>query len=308
MIEVKNLCKSFGTHRAVDDLSFQVRSGEVLGFLGPNGAGKTTTMRMIAGFIEPDSGAVSVLGCDVAENPMQTKAMLGYLPEGAPAYAEMNVRSFLEFIADVRGMSKAERADRIEAVLHRLQLQRVDKQKIETLSKGYKRRVGLAQALLDDPKVLILDEPTDGLDPNQKFEVRNLIREIAQEKIVIISTHILEEVDALCERVIIISNGKLVADGTPAELKLTSKYCRAVEVEMPHPETAQELLRQSNSLGAVYVSEDNAQRLIIEPLDGQDCLQEVQRLIELHGLDVQSVSVSGGRLDDVFRRVTAGQV
>lgn len=304
MIEVKNLCKSFGSHSAVDDLSFQVRAGEVLGFLGPNGAGKTTTMRMIAGFIEPDSGSVSVLGCEVAREPMRAKAMLGYLPEGAPAYAEMSVRRFLEFVADVRGMSKSVRVERIEAVVQRLQLQRVEHQKIETLSKGYKRRVGLAQALLDDPKVLILDEPTDGLDPNQKFEVRNLIREIAQEKIVIISTHILEEVDALCERVIIISNGKLVADGTPAELKLTSKYNRAVEVEMVHPEKALELLQASSDLGPVYVSEDNAQRLIIEPCDGQDCLQEVQRLIEQHGLDVQSVSVSGGRLDDVFRRVT----
>lgn len=305
MIEVKNLCKSFGTHRAVDDLSFQVRSGEVLGFLGPNGAGKTTTMRMIAGFIEPDSGSVSVLGCDVAENPMQTKAMLGYLPEGAPAYAEMSVRKFLEFIAEVRGMAKAASAQRISAVVERLQLERVQHQKIETLSKGYKRRVGLAQALLDDPKVLILDEPTDGLDPNQKFEVRNLIREIAQEKIVIISTHILEEVDALCERVIIISNGKLVADGTPAELKLTSKYYRAVEVEMSNPEAALPVLQASEALGDVYISEDNAQRLIIEPRDGEDCLQEVQRLIEQNDLKVQAVSVSGGRLDDVFRRVTA---
>jgi len=304
MIEVKNLCKSFGAHRAVDDLSFQVRSGEVLGFLGPNGAGKTTTMRMIAGFIEPDSGSVSVLGCDVAEDPMQTKTMLGYLPEGAPAYAEMSVHKFLGFIAEVRGMSRAASSERIAAVVERLQLERVQHQKIETLSKGYKRRVGLAQALLDDPKVLILDEPTDGLDPNQKFEVRNLIREIAQEKIVIISTHILEEVDALCERVIIISNGKLVADGTPAELKLTSKYYRAVEVEMPNPEAALPLLQASDALGAVYVSEDNAQRLIIEPRNGEDCLQEVQRLIDQNDFDVQAVSISGGRLDDVFRRVT----
>lgn len=236
---------------------------------------------------------------------MQTKAMLGYLPEGAPAYAEMSVRKFLEFIAEVRGMAKAASAQRISAVVERLQLERVQHQKIETLSKGYKRRVGLAQALLDDPKVLILDEPTDGLDPNQKFEVRNLIREIAQEKIVIISTHILEEVDALCERVIIISNGKLVADGTPAELKLTSKYYRAVEVEMSNPEAALPVLQASEALGDVYISEDNAQRLIIEPRDGEDCLLEVQRLIEQNDLKVQAVSVSGGRLDDVFRRVTA---
>ncbi|GAA5316307.1 MAG: ABC transporter ATP-binding protein [Candidatus Pelagadaptatus aseana] len=307
MIEVKNLCKSFGDHRAVDDLSFVVRPGEVLGFLGPNGAGKTTTMRMIAGFIEADSGQIQVMGKDVAVEPMATKTMIGYLPEGAPAYGEMSVIKFLEFIADVRGLDGQYRQDRIDAVIARLQLQAVSQQRIETLSKGFKRRVGLAQALLHDPKILILDEPTDGLDPNQKFEVRNLIREIAAEKIVIISTHILEEVDALCQRLIIVSQGQLVADGTPAELKLTSKYHKAVEIEVAEPSSYIELFAACNGVAAVHVSEDNAQTLVLEPEAGAELLAPVQEILAANEIKVQAVSVSGGRLDDVFRRVTAAE-
>jgi ABC-2 type transport system ATP-binding protein len=308
MIEVKNLCKSFGDHRAVNDLSFSVRPGEVLGFLGPNGAGKTTTMRMIAGFIEADAGSVVVMGKDVAVEPMATKSLIGYLPEGAPAYGEMSVLNFLKFVADVRGMAGQYRLDRIDAVLSRLQLQGVKQQRIDTLSKGFKRRVGLAQALLHDPKILILDEPTDGLDPNQKFEVRNLIREIATDKIVIISTHILEEVDALCQRLIIVSQGQLVADGTPAELKLTSKYYKAVEIEVAEPAQYIELFSRCDGVASAYVSEDNAQTLVIEPQEGAELLTAVQGILSSNNIEVQAVSVCGGRLDDVFRRVTAAEL
>jgi ABC-2 type transport system ATP-binding protein len=219
MIKTQNLIKNFDGIQAVDDLTFSAEPGEVLGFLGPNGAGKSTTMRMLAGFITPTSGSASICGHDVVQEPMAAKAVLGYLPEGAPLYAEMSVSAFLDFIADMRGLTGAHRRTRLDYVIGRLQLEGVVAQSIDTLSKGFKRRVGLAQAIVHDPKVLILDEPTDGLDPLQKNEVRSLISEIAREKTIVISTHILEEVDAVCTRAIIIARGKLVADDTPAGLK-----------------------------------------------------------------------------------------
>ncbi len=219
MIKTQNLTKNYDGLLAVDDLTFTVEPGEVLGFLGPNGAGKSTTMRMLAGFITPTSGTGSICGHDIATDPLAAKAALGYLPEGAPHYGEMTVGGFLDFIADLRSLSGAHRRARLDYVIGRLQLEPVIAQTIETLSKGFKRRVGLAQAIVHDPKVLILDEPTDGLDPLQKNEVRMLIGEIAREKTIVISTHILEEVDAVCTRAIIVARGKLVADDTPAGLK-----------------------------------------------------------------------------------------
>jgi ABC-2 type transport system ATP-binding protein len=219
MIKTQNLTKNYDGLLAVDDLTFTAEPGEVLGFLGPNGAGKSTTMRMLAGFITPTSGTGSICGHDISTAPLAAKAALGYLPEGAPHYGEMTVGGFLDFIADLRGLAGAHRRTRLDYVIGRLQLEPVIAQTIETLSKGFKRRVGLAQAIVHDPKVLILDEPTDGLDPLQKHEVRTLIGEIAREKTIVISTHILEEVDAVCTRAIIVARGKLVADGTPAELK-----------------------------------------------------------------------------------------
>ena len=218
MIEINNLTKRYGALLAVDDISFSVAPGEVLGFLGPNGAGKSTTMKLITGFLAPTSGSVRVCGHDVDSEALAAKSCMGYLPEGAPSYGEMTVRAFLEFIASVRGLKDAQRKARLDDVIERLQLQGVLEQVIETLSKGYRRRVGLAQALVHDPRVLILDEPTDGLDPNQKHEVRNLINGMAKDKIIVISTHILEEVDAVCNRAIIIANGKLLADDTPKAL------------------------------------------------------------------------------------------
>ncbi len=218
MIEIRNLSKRYGELTAVDDISFDVRAGEVLGFLGPNGAGKSTTMKMITGFLAPTSGSVRVCGHDVASAPLAAKSCMGYLPEGAPSYGEMSVRAFLEFIADVRGLSAERRRARLDDVISRLGLQSVLEQVVETLSKGFKRRVGLAQALVHDPQVLILDEPTDGLDPNQKHEVRELISAMSKDKIIVISTHILEEVDAVCNRAIIIAAGRILADETPKAL------------------------------------------------------------------------------------------
>jgi ABC-2 type transport system ATP-binding protein len=221
-IEVRALDRRFGPIHAVRGISFSVNHGEVLGFLGPNGAGKSTTMKMITGFLEPSGGTVAVNGLDVQEEPLRVKAQIGYLPEGAPCYGEMTVARFLDFIGEIRGLDGAARSERVARVVRQIHLEAVLQQSIETLSKGFKRRVGVAQAILHDPDVLIMDEPTDGLDPNQKHEVRSLIRDMAQKKAIVISTHILEEVDAVCSRAIIIAAGRLLFDGTPAELRARS--------------------------------------------------------------------------------------
>lgn len=221
-VEVIELDKQFGQIHAVRGVSFSVRHGEVLGFLGPNGAGKSTTMKMITGFLEPTSGTVLVNGKDVTTDPIDVKASIGYLPEGAPSYGEMTVLSFLRFIAEIRGFDGQEAQRRIDEVVKKINLEAVLNQSIETLSKGFKRRVGMAQTIIHDPDVMIMDEPTDGLDPNQKHEMRGLIQEMAEEKAIIISTHILEEVDSICSRAIIIAAGELLFDGTPAELRARS--------------------------------------------------------------------------------------
>ena len=218
MIEVEQLTKHFGTKTAVDDLSFKVKQGEVLGFLGPNGAGKSTTMRMITGFIPPSSGVAKVCGISVTEQPTEAKTKIGYLPESAPLYPDMTVTGFLKFCANVRGLKGAKRKNAIERAIDTCFLGSVAHQSIDTLSKGYRHRTCLAQALLHDPEVLILDEPTDGLDPNQKYEVRQLIKRLGETKAILFSTHILEEVDASCSRAVIVDRGRIVADGTPKEL------------------------------------------------------------------------------------------
>ncbi|HZN85791.1 MAG TPA: ATP-binding cassette domain-containing protein [Burkholderiales bacterium] len=218
MIRIENLVKAFGAKRAVDGVSFAVERGEVLGFLGPNGAGKSTTMRMITGYFPPTSGRVTVGGHDVVEAPLAAKRLIGYLPEAAPSYPDMTVQGFLAFAAEMRGLRGAARRHAVGRAVERCFLASVLHQTIDTLSKGYKHRACLAQALIHDPEVLILDEPTDGLDPNQKHEIRNLIRELGRTKAIIFSTHILEEVDAVCSRAIIIDRGRIVASGTPDEL------------------------------------------------------------------------------------------
>ena len=220
MIEVRNLTKHYGSIRAVDGVSFSVKRGDILGFLGPNGAGKSTTMKVITGYLPPTSGTATVDGFDVREAPLDVKSRIGYLPESSPAYPEMTVEEFLDFIAQVRGVgASAARRKRVGEIVELCRLGDVRQQVIETLSKGYKQRVGFAQAVLHDPPVLILDEPTDGLDPNQKHEVRRIIAGMATQKAVIMSTHILEEVDAICNRVIIIARGKVLVDETPDELR-----------------------------------------------------------------------------------------
>jgi ABC-2 type transport system ATP-binding protein len=219
MIEVKNISRTFGDIHAVNNLSFKVGKGELLGFLGPNGAGKSTTMKMLTCFLTPSEGTATVAGFDIIESPEQVREVIGYLPENAPLYGEMRVKDFLSFIAEVRGLEGSIASSAIDKVISETSLEKVLGQRIETLSKGYKRRVGLAQAIVHDPKVLILDEPTDGLDPNQKHEVRKLIKGMSEDKCIILSTHILEEVDAVCTRAMIIANGSLLADGTPEELK-----------------------------------------------------------------------------------------
>jgi gliding motility-associated transport system ATP-binding protein len=230
MIQIQQLTKRYGSLTAVNDISFNVEPGQVLGFLGPNGAGKSTTMKMITGFLAPTSGTIRVCGHDVASDPIAAKACMGYLPEGAPIYGEMTVRGFLDFVADVRGLTAARRRERLDDVIARLELSSVLEQVIETLSKGFRRRVGLAQALVHDPQVLILDEPTDGLDPNQKHQVRSLISGMAKDKIIVISTHILEEVDAVCNRAIIIAGGRILADETPKALAARSPTGRLDDV------------------------------------------------------------------------------
>ena len=218
MIKIENLVKTFGAKRAVDGISFAVERGEVVGFLGPNGSGKSTTMRMITGYYTPSAGKVSVGGHDVVESPLQAKRLIGYLPENAAAYSEMTVRGFLAFAAELRGLAGDAKRKAVARAVERCFLSSVLHQSIDTLSKGYRHRTCLAQALIHDPEVLVLDEPTDGLDPNQKHEIRNLIRELGRTKAVVFSTHILEEVDAACTRAIIIDRGRIVAQGTPDEL------------------------------------------------------------------------------------------
>jgi ABC-2 type transport system ATP-binding protein len=230
MLEIRNLTKHFGPLKAVDGISFRVDRGEVLGFLGPNGAGKSTTMKMATGFLTPTEGTAVICGHDILEDSLEAKKKFGYLPEGAPAYPDMTPASFLEFVAEVRSIPVERRKQRVDEVVELVQLGNVMHQRIETLSKGFKRRVGLAQAIVHDPKVLILDEPTDGLDPVQKHEVRTLISEIAKEKTIVISTHILEEVDAVCTRALIIARGRLVADDTPAGLKSRAPSGRLEDV------------------------------------------------------------------------------
>jgi len=307
MIKTEHLSKRYESLTAVDDVSFEVRPGEVLGFLGPNGAGKTTTMRMLAGFISPTSGTASICGHDTETDALAAKRSLGYLPEGAPLYGEMTVKSFLEFIADLRGLSGAQRVSRLDYTIGRLQLATVLEQTIETLSKGFRRRVGLAQALMQDPPVLILDEPTDGLDPNQKHEVRALINEMSSEKIIVISTHLLEEVDAVCTRAIVIARGRIVADDTPQGLAARSRYHNAVSLQLERRqdlEAARAAIAALPLVAAVEVGERDA-RLTALPQAGAQILAQISELAARQNLQLKELQLESGRLDEVFRTITA---
>ena len=306
MIKTEALTKRYGALTAVDAVTFTASPGEVLGFLGPNGAGKTTTMRMLAGFITPTSGSASICGHDVDTDPLAARSCLGYLPEGAPAYGEMTVRVFLDFIADLRRLRGTGRAG-VDGAIERLQLQSVLTQTIETLSKGFRRRVGLAQAIMHDPPVLILDEPTDGLDPNQKHEVRTLINDMAGDKTVIISTHILEEVEAVCTRAIIIARGRIVADDTPHGLAARSRYHNAVSLQLGRPEQlamARAAVAALPLVAAVEVNERDS-RLTALPRDGAPLLDALSALTISQGIALKELHLESGRLDEVFRTITA---
>jgi len=306
-IEVRHLTKRFGPITAVDDVTFAVGRGEVLGFLGPNGAGKSTTMKMITGFLAPTRGTAAVCGLDIIDRPIEAKRHVGYLPEGAPGYPDMTPSGFLAFVARIRGFDGAEATRRIGLAVERTSLASVLEQPIETLSKGFKRRVGLAQALLHDPEVLILDEPTDGLDPNQKHEVRQLITALAPEKAIVISTHILEEVDAVCTRAIVIAGGRLLIDDTPGKFAARSRLHNSVRLMLADPaiDARTALLRLPGVIAVEPIEDGEGKALLVVPQEGRAIIAEVTDLVRTAGWPVAALRVERGRLDDVFRDITA---
>ncbi|HUB97584.1 MAG TPA: ATP-binding cassette domain-containing protein [Stellaceae bacterium] len=305
MIDVRHVRREFGSILAVDDVSFSVERGTVLGFLGPNGAGKSTTMKMITGFLTPTSGTAIVCGSDIVADAIAAKRHIGYLPEGAPSYPDMTPASFLRFIAEIRGASRAA----IDLAVERTSLQSVLAQPIETLSKGFKCRVGLAQALLHDPDVLVLDEPTDGLDPNQKHEIRTLINALAPRKAIIISTHLLEEVQAVCTRAIIIASGRIFADGTPSELEARSRHHNAIRLALDEtrPDAHAALMRLPGVAEVELLAADEGMALMIFARNGRSIVAEVTDLVRTAGWPVRELRIERGRLDDVFRSITTGK-
>jgi len=304
-IKAQELTKRYGSLVAVDQMSFEVGAGEVLGFLGPNGAGKSTTMKMLTGFLTPTAGTARINGHDIVNDSLQARRCIGYLPEGAPAYGEMTVRKFLEFIARARGFQGKKALRAAGAAIERLNLHSVPEQRIETLSKGFKRRVGLAQAIIHDPQVLILDEPTDGLDPNQKHEVRHLIRDMSSEKIIVISTHLLEEVHALCNRAMIISDGRLLVDDTPGGLIARSRYHEAVTLVVDQPERVASVLSELPQARKVELREGE---LTVFPAEGCRLFGVISDAVREHGWTVHELRLEAGRLDEVFRQITRGEV
>jgi len=309
MIRVENLVKSFGAKRAVDDISFSVERGEVLGFLGPNGAGKSTTMRIVTGFYPPTSGRVTVGGFDIVENPLPAKRLVGYLPENAPAYADMTVHGFLSFAAELRGLTGDSRKKAISRVVELCHLDRVLYQTIDTLSKGYKHRTCLAQSLIHDPDILILDEPTDGLDPNQKHEARELIKRMGEKKAIVFSTHILEEVEQVSTRVIIIDRGRIVADGTPQELKARSELAGAVRVSTRSVGAAALSDKLAGLASRTEVLADDGAHVVARayPRDrgaNGAFAGSIAELAQRENWKLDEIHVEEGRLDEVFRSIT----
>ena len=308
MIKVQNLAKDFGTKRAVDGVSFSVDRGEVLGFLGPNGAGKSTTMRMITGFLPPSGGTVSVGGFDIVEQPIQARRLIGYLPENAPAYTDMTVHGFLNFTAEIRGLRGDSRKKAVSRVVEMCFLGAVLHQSVETLSKGFRHRTCFAQSIIHDPDVLVLDEPTDGLDPNQKHEVRQLIRRMGEKKGIIFSTHILEEVDAVCSRAIIIDRGKIVANGTPQELRQKSEWAGAVTLRVRGvaSSTVTTKLNQVPLVKKVTVVEEKEGRVTVRAFPKSGTNGALAQAIgeAAHDWQIEQLQSEEGRLDEVFHNIT----
>ncbi|KZX75134.1 multidrug ABC transporter ATP-binding protein [Oleiphilus sp. HI0009] len=307
MITVDKLTKQFGDFFAVNGLTFTVEPGEILGFLGPNGAGKSTTMKMLTGFLQPSSGSVSVMGFDVLKTPVEAKRLIGYLPEGAPAYADMTVLDSLRFVGKVRGFSGSDLNTRIQETVDKVALNSVLNKRVETLSKGFQRRLGLAQAILHDPQVLILDEPTDGLDPNQKHQVRELIQNLSKDKIVIVSTHILEEVSAVCTRAMILSDGAIKFDGTPEDLAAKSVYHNSIHVHVAerHSELKAKLI-QLPRVSKVNELSEGALQVLSENKDS--ILSDVNAVLHSGSYQIDELHVEQGKLDDVFRAMTSKEV
>jgi ABC-2 type transport system ATP-binding protein len=310
LVEARDLVKRFGSLTAVDGISFTVERAEVVGFLGPNGAGKSTAMKIISGFLEPTSGEAYIGGYNSHTHPIEARRRLGYLPEGAPAYADMSVADFLGFIAGMHGMTKRQANDRLAELVERIDLADVWNQRIDSLSKGYKRRVAIAQALVHDPDVLILDEPTDGLDPNQKHDMRKLIRDIAPEKAIVISTHILEEVEAVCTRAIIIARGRMLADATPAELLARPQEANAfaLTIATSDPRRAIEIISTQPGISKVYVAEriNGVTRLLIHAPQSRPTAAELAGILGRSDIAVAEMFVKRATLDDVFRQITNG--
>jgi len=309
MIQVKNLVKYFGMKKAVDNISFNVEKGEILGFLGPNAAGKSTTMRMITGFIPPSGGTAVIGGADITADSVAARKKIGYLPENAPVYPDMSVYAYLDFCAEVRGFSGENRKKKVEESLEKCFLKEVKFQTIGTLSKGFKQRVCFAQSIIHDPEYLILDEPTDGLDPNQKHEVRLMIRKMSADKAIILSTHILDEMDAVCSRAIIIANGHIVADDTPYNLRTRSSLHGAVSLTLPPTDTEKFIsrIREIQGVKEVKILEKEADTLKVriypENADTLIANRVISALSE-NNYEIKSIFVEQGRLDDVFRELT----
>jgi ABC-2 type transport system ATP-binding protein len=308
MIKVQNLVKVFGSKRAVDGISFSVERGEVLGFLGPNGAGKSTSMRMITGFIPPTEGSVTVGGFDMVENPIPAKRMIGYLPENAPAYTDMTVGGFLNFAAELRGLRGDAKKRAVARAVEMCFLEPVQHQSVETLSKGYRHRTCFAQSIIHDPDVLVLDEPTDGLDPNQKHEIRNLIRRMGEKKAIIFSTHILEEVDAVCSRAIIIDRGRIVANGTPSQLRQKSEWAGAVTMRVTGVNAATVTQKLSNltTVKRATILKEDASGVTARVFPKENINGALAHSIAdaAHGWRIEELHTEEGRLDEVFRTIT----
>ena len=311
LINAKNLKKSFDQFIAVDKINLQVDRGEVVGFLGPNGAGKSTTMKMLTGFLEPDDGEIFINGIDLKSNPLKAKEYIGYLPEGAPSYSDMLVSDFLLFIGKMRGLNNKKLSSRLEEMAEEINLKEMWDRPVETLSKGFKRRVGIAQALIHDPDILILDEPTDGLDPNQKHEMRNLIKKISKNKAIVISTHILEEVEAVCSRAIIIANGKLLANDTPQNLenKFLNKHTLSIKISDKINNAVSKEIKASLQYEEIKIQKSDASTYTILVSDNKKVpnINTVLKQINKHKLNVIEANFQKVNLEKIFRTITTGK-